>query len=135
SRNVPMANPMANHHGEMPKNSGSVVRPVSQLFIQALKSERAPYFIAAADNAYIASAIQEPTRHSAERYQVPEAQPPARIIPRPKMNPPATTATGAKVVFSGVITPVEVNAANPTACTAITTSSATNVRHERARKI
>src|SRR5690625_1586979 len=132
---VPSAKTIANHHGETPKNSGRVVRPVSQLFIQPLKSDSAPFLMAAADKAYIARAIHDPTSPSAERYQVPEAQPPAKMIPRPKTNPPTITAAGAKVVCSGAMTPVEVSAASPSACTAMTISNATKVRQEFARKM
>src|SRR5699024_8676551 len=122
--------PTASHHGDTPSASGMVVRLVSQRFIQLSNPASAPYFIAAADSAYMASAIQEPTRPSAERYQVPEAQPPARIMPRPKRKPPTMTAAGANVLYSGAMMSAEVSAASPTACTAMTTSRATNVRHE-----
>src|SRR5699024_4430515 len=126
---------MANHQAEIPNASGSVVRPVSQDFIQSLKPASAPVFIIAADSAYIASAIQEPTRPSAERYQVPEAQPPAKIMPNPNRKPPTTTAPGANVLYSGEMTPVEVSAASPTAWIEMTISSATNVRQERCMKM
>src|SRR5699024_253669 len=87
-----------NHHGETPNAFGMVVKPVSQLFIQVSNPRSAPYFMAAADRAYIAKAIHEPTKPSADRYQVPEAQSPARIIPSPNKKPPTITAAGAKVV-------------------------------------
>src|SRR5699024_7465366 len=114
---------IANHHGDTPSSSGMVVNPESQLFIQPSNPASAPYFMAAADSAYMARAIQEPTRPSAERNQVPEAQPPARIMPRPNTKPPTTTAAGANVLSPGVITPVEVRAAMPTAWIEMTTSS------------
>src|SRR5699024_8231381 len=47
SKTVPSAKTIANHHGETPKNPGMVVSPVSQLFIQVLKSARAPFLMAA----------------------------------------------------------------------------------------
>src|SRR5699024_10126883 len=112
-----------------------VVNPESQLFIQPSNPASAPYFMAAADSAYMARAIQEPTRPSAERNQVPEAQPPARIMPRPNTKPPTTTAAGANVLSPGVITPVEVRAAMPTAWIEMTTSSATNVLQVRCIKM
>src|SRR5690625_7194831 len=99
---------MANHQGETPSASGTVVRLVSQAFIQPSNPASAPYFIAAEDSAYMARAIQEPTSPSAERYQVPEAQPPARIMPMPNRNPPTVTASGAKLLYSGAMTPPEV---------------------------
>ena len=91
---VTAARTITNSHGDTPRASGMVVSPVSHCFMPELTSLSTPVFMAEADSAYMASAIQEPTRPSPERYHVPEAQPPARMMPTPNMNPPTTTASG-----------------------------------------
>ena len=121
---------MASHHTEMPSESWTEVDSRLHAPMASLKPESTPAFMAAADTAYMTRAIQLPTRPSPERYQVPDAQPPARMMPMPKTSPPTTTARGAKVSACASMTPAVPSAARPTACTAMTMSRALKPRQD-----
>ena len=81
--------------------------------IPSIKGNNKPNLVAADVNAYAISAIQLPINPSPALYHVPVAQPPANIMPIPKINEPITVPM-IGYVDSGICTnPVEVKTSSP----------------------
>src|SRR5699024_6899404 len=94
------------------------------LLTPSIKGNNKPNLVAAEVNAYAISANQLPINPSPALYPVPVAQPPANMIPIPKINEPITVPI-IGYVDSGICTnPVEVNINKPILCTDIAINNA-----------
>src|SRR5699024_7632947 len=91
---------------------------------ELLRGTKKPVFITALINIYPKSATQLPSSPSPARYHVPVAQPPAKMIPTPKMKEPMITANQEKLPAEKSITPKWIKVKTPTLCTAIAIKSA-----------